>query len=358
MMNLQNQADFVRPTEGDRRQFMKRAVMLASGSLMTAGGPASGQFRQRNPRSTNDDETAGGLDEAQEISAGRLRFDNPKSQVWRIGLRLETRGIACGDVLATFPIPMPWPEQGIRVVQQEIDPRVDRWAVRNLPGGARQVVLTMPRVPAGSTPEVMFEFEVTRSRILGPETTYDLLVPTRPGSDLKVFLGTSPYIDIGDSRIRSLAKELGGGEDLEAWRLVESIYDWVRDHIEYVEGDIKPASQALRDGNGDCEEMTSLFVALCRLNSIPARMVWIPGHCYPEFYLEDADGIGTWFPCQAAGTRQFGGMDEYRPVLQKGDRFKLPEKRQPVRYIVEFFRCIAVGRRQPSPVFVREVIEG
>jgi hypothetical protein len=86
-------------------------------------------------------------------------------------------------------------------------------------------------------------------------------------------------------------------------------------------------------------------------------MVWIPDHCYPEFYLEDEQGKGTWFPCQAAGTRQFGEMDEYRPILQKGDRFKVPEKGQQVRYIAEFFRCVPAGNRQPRPVFVREVIE-
>ena len=100
----------------------------------------------------------------------------------------------------------------------------------------------------------------------------------------------------------------------------------------------------LTEGRGDCEEMTSLFVALCRNARVPARMVWIPDHCYPEFYLEDADGEGFWFPCQAAGTRQFGRMDEYRPVLQKGDRFKVPEKKVPVRYVSEFLNVIDVVR--------------
>ena len=103
--------------------------------------------------------------------------------------------------------------------------------------------------------------------------------------------------------------------------------------------------------------MTSLFVALCRNARVPARMVWIPEHCYPEFYLEDADGNGHWFPCQAAGTRQFGRMDEYRPVLQKGDRFKVPEKRAPMRYVSEFFKCDKKGKGDPRPNFIREMIE-
>ena len=52
--------------------------------------------------------------------------------------------------------------------------------------------------------------------------------------------------------------------------------------------------------------------------------VWVPGHCYPEFYLEDAEGRGHWIPCQAAGTRAFGSMPEHRPILQKGDNFRVP----------------------------------
>ena len=142
-----------------------------------------------------------------------------------------------------------------------------------------------------------------------------------------------------------------------AWRRVELAYDYVRDKVEYVEGDLKNASQALRDGNGDCEEMTSLFVAICRNLDVPARVVWIPDHCYPEFYLEDAEGNGIWYPCQAAGTRQFGRMDETRPVLQKGDRFKVPEKKTPVRYVSEFFRCDRKGNGTPVPTFVRESLD-
>jgi len=288
----------------------------------------------------------------------RLTYDSPKTQVWRIGLQLDTNGVACKDVLATFPIPMAWPEQSVRLISSEIDPRVDRWSIRDLPGGARQVVLTMPQVVAGGTPEVMFELEVTRARVLVADKTDDLVFPQRPDAALKIFLGTSPYIDSTDSRIRAAAKELVAQTHANAWSHVEAIYDWVREKVKYVEGDIKTASQALRDGDGDCEELTSLFVAMCRASRIPARMVWIPDHCYPEFYLEDPAGAGTWFPCQAAGTRQFGGMDEYRPVLQKGDRFKVPEKRQPVRYVAEFFRCVPLGNRQPRPVFIREVIQG
>ncbi len=297
-----------------------------------------------------------------ETKPTRLTYDSPKTQRWRIGLHLETNGSTCRDILATFPVPMDWPEQTVKVVDQDIDSRVDRWATRDLPGGARQIVLTIPQVLRGTDPKITFDLEVTRFRTVGPEQTDDLVIPAKLSNDLKIYLGNSPYIDSSDARIKAAAKPFAApvnetGEPWTPWARIEAMYDWVRDKVKYHEGDIKTASKALKDGNGDCEELTSLFVAMCRVNRIPARMVWIPDHCYPEFYLEDATGNGYWFPCQAAGTRQFGSMSEYRPVLQKGDRFKVPEKRKPDRYVAEFFRCVPDSKTPPTPVFLRELID-
>jgi hypothetical protein len=95
--------------------------------------------------------------------------------------------------------------------------------------------------------------------------------------------------------------------------------------------------------------MGSLFVALCRAESIPARLVRVPGHCYPEFYLLDRNGKGHWFPCQAAGTRAFGSMPDPRPILQKGDNVLVPEpgtkKKTKVRFLPETLIGLPVGGR-------------
>ncbi len=289
-------------------------------------------------------------------SQPRLVYESPQKQNWRIGLVLETP-VTCTNVIATFPVPMDWPEQKVRVTGQTVDPAVTSWKTRELPGGARQVVLQMRRVNAGATVEAMFTFEIERSRILGPQVTDDLVIPQRPDRGLRMYMGNSPNINASHSRIKLASRELAKREAENDWDRVEQIYDYVREKVQYVKGPLKNASDALKDGNGDCEEMTSLFVALCRNARVPARMVWIPDHCYPEFYLEDAQGDGHWFPCQAAGTRQFGRMDEYRPVLQKGDRFKVPEQKTPVRYVAEFFKCDRKGKRNPRPNFVREMIE-
>ena len=134
----------------------------------------------------------------------------------------------------------------------------------------------------------------------------------------------------------------------------------MREHVKYKEGAAHGAIAAMKDGTGDCEDMTSLFIAFCRAEDIPARTVWVPGHCYPEFYLEDDKGEGHWFPCQAAGARQFGGITEDRPILQKGDNFKpLQGKGERQRYMAEFlYRLPNRHRRWKTPSEIRKRTAG
>ena len=117
------------------------------------------------------------------------------------------------------------------------------------------------------------------------------------------------------------------------------------------------ALAALKDGTGDCEELTSLFIAICRAANIPARTVWVPGHCYPEFYLVDDKGEGHWFPCQSAGKREFGGISETRPILQKGDSFRPPKgtkERQRVHGRKAYRHALARRRKAASAVDPRD----
>jgi phage/plasmid primase-like uncharacterized protein len=85
--------------------------------------------------------------------------------------------------------------------------------------------------------------------------------------------------------------------------------------------------------------------------------VWVPDHCYPEFYLQDSQGKGTWFPCQIAGDGHiFGSMDEERPILQKGDNFKVPEEKGPQRYVKQSFKATN-AEGNPEVRFVLEKVK-
>jgi transglutaminase-like putative cysteine protease len=357
-MTLQQPSDDLSLKRFNRRQMIATSVAATSAA---ATAISVGKAHSQNaPTGTqiDDEKELSAAEEARQLNAdSSLRYESPRTDRWKFGLVVETP-TTLTNALATFVVPMDWPEQKITPVQQNIDPLISGWEIRSLQEGAKQVALQMSRVNAGSSVEVSFELDVERTRILPVRSVEGLVIPKRISRNLRVYMGNSPDIDTSNSRIKKAARDLDA-ENQSAendWKRVERIYDFVREQVQYVEGPIRRASDALRRGEGDCEDMTSLFVALCRNLRIPARMVWIPDHCYPEFYLEDAEGVGTWYPCQAAGSRQFGRMDEYRPILQKGDRFKVAERKLPVRYVSEFFRCDRKSNKKPSLTWIRQMI--
>lgn len=253
-------------------------------------------------------------------------------QRWQVGAVVEAVGGPARGVTVIVPVPSQWPEQQVITVAEDISPRVHSIRYRNVSLGTRLMVVEIPRLDAGETANVLITFEVQKHAIVEPANPQTMKAPRNPPPEVRPYLLPSPYIESQDPRIRALAKQIANGPEAP-WQHVEAIFDWVRENIEYQEGSLKGAVTALRDGNGDCEELTSLFIALCRASNIPARTVWVPGHCYPEFYLQDEQGRGQWLPCQVAGQRDFGRIFETRPILQKGDNFRIPEDPRPQRYV-------------------------
>ena len=238
------------------------------------------------------------------------------------GVIVKAVGGACRGIVGYTAVPIDWPEQTVRIVTEDISSAA-KVSYKIIDGTAKQMIVRIPNLPSGDEAKALVTFEVTRREILPPEETDGYVLPDVAKLDrkLRLFLGTSPKIESRHRKIRELAKDIPAGKE-KAWDKVEAIYDWVREHVEYKNGPLKGALAALNDGTGDCEELTSLFIAICRAAKIPARTVWVEGHCYPEFYLEDAEGKGHWFPCQAAGSRSFGGINDLRPILQKGDNMR------------------------------------
>lgn len=294
--------------------------------------PALAQFREGDP--------------------GGAKLGESRVQRWRAGVIVTAAGGSCKGLVGYVPIPIDWPEQQVKIVDEEISPmaKVD---YRMVDPAVKMMVVNIRLLRAGEEAKAIVILEIRRSAILPPEETGQYVLPDVKKLDrkLRVYLGPSPKIESRDRKIRALAKQIGADEE-KAWDRVEAIYDWVREKVEYKHGPLKGALAALRDGSGDCEELTSLFIAICRAANIPARTVWVEGHCYPEFYLFDAEGKGHWFPCQAAGSRAFGGIPEHRPVLSKGDNFRPPyNRRDRQRYPAE--HLTGAGGR-PRVSFVRE----
>ena len=283
------------------------------------------------------------------------KLDKPVVKRIKIGVTVTAVGGPCKSIVASAVVPMDWPEQQVRTDKEDVSAGVNKIEYRNIGGGARQMIITIPNLANGQKATAFVTFEVTRRALLPPDDPAKYKIPT--GDQTKLlgnFLAPSPFIESRNSKITKLAKEVTEGK--EDWAKVEAIYKVVHEKLTYKEGlQQKGAVKALADGDGHCEEFSDLFIALCRASGIPARTVWVPGHCYSEFYMVDEDGKGYWFPCQSAGdavataSTALGGIPDTRPILQKGDNFKDPDRpKDRLHYLSDFLKG-AQGKAAGKP---------
>jgi transglutaminase-like putative cysteine protease len=119
------------------------------------------------------------------------------------------------------------------------------------------------------------------------------------------FLKSERYIEKDHQEIRNIAESIEGQTEEE---IVKNIYHYVIDHLEYTTHGKGQwgAVKALHEGKGDCSEYSDLFVALCRANNIPARVITgctvrfdsdSPKHNWVEVYLQDYG----WVPFDPSG---------------------------------------------------------
>ena len=309
------------------------AIVLALVALSVA--PAFAQFQQ-------------GDDRGAELGQTRV-------QRWQAGVTVEALGGSCRGIVATIPVPVDWPEQSVTIVEEDVS-RQARINQQRHEKTVPQLVINIHSLPSGQEANAILVYEVTRRIQKPPVDTsiYQICEDRDLPRELRIYLAPSlPHIDSRDRKIRELGDTIGAGE-ANAWDRVEAIFDHVRDNVEFTKGAMKGSTKALADGKGNHEDLCFAFIAICRAAGIPARTVWVPTHCYPEFYLIDDEGNGHWFPCQVAGPREFGSISESRPILQKGDLFRDPrDRRKTHRYLPETLN--GSGGR-PKVRFIRQLL--
>ncbi len=152
---------------------------------------------------------------------------------------------------------------------------------------------------------------------------------------LEAYLEPTPFIQSNDSEIISLAKDIMGNEK-DSLRAARLINDWVYKNIEKKPiVSIPSAKEVLKMRAGDCNEHTTLFVALARAVKIPARInvgiVYLGNrffyHAWPEVY------VGRWvavdptlnqFPADATHIRFVTGeLDKQMEMIKIINKLKI-----------------------------------
>lgn len=319
-------------------RFCLRSVLTTSLRLCVVAVVWSGcvvglaQSKLLQPLPTPSAEQTDDTSEDQSLASSGISFGMTVPSDWQFGLQINSPA-AARKISATFPVPIDWPEQEVELLEEFKSDNVMKFEREKAGKWTQQFGFSIKKMAPGTSEKAYVRFRVKKKMIQAPTDTTVFVKAKKVPSKYKEFLRPSPLIESRNKRIVTIAKELED-DSLSAWKQVEKNYEWVRENITYKFDKVnRSCLEALDNGHGDCGELTSLFIAICRAQGVPARSVWIPGHVYPEFYLQDQDGGGHWFPCQAAGSYAFGSMAEIRPILQKGDRFKMPSEKEEVRYV-------------------------
>lgn len=263
-----------------------------------------------------------------------LELFDPRTYRLKVVIRIEAADGAVKNVIATGPIPMDWPEQRVRLISQKISPQC-KVSEQILKGQAALIKFQVPQIPKGGSVFVERLYEITRYRTKFSMGADELKFARGVPAELKdQVAGAAPGVETKSPQMIELSEALRKvSQDSNAWDTIKTFWSWTRDNVKFENGDFRGALYAIENRCGDCEEMSALFVGLCRLSGIPARTVWVESHDYPEFYLVDKQGRGHWIPVQVVGPPWFGEITEYRPIFQKGDRFYDPLQKTYVRYV-------------------------
>jgi len=280
---------------------------------------------------------------------GPTGYLEPRKFRVKIGIELQGAGRAT-QIRASTPVPVGHPEQTIESAQASAT--AGQANLRELPPAGGQLVFSLPEIHAGQTVRAEAELVLTLRKEYHnyrPE-----LFPARQQPPREIqnnYFRDSPGIQSSHALVRDLARELTAGKT-HPWDMARAFAEWIPRNIQPQLGSYTSVTAALENRRGDCEEMAGVFVALCRAKEIPARLVWVPNHAWSEFYLTDTDGIGHWIPAHTACYAWFGWNGAHELVLQKGDRYQFPERRDRLRLLDDWLQW--VGRR-PQVRFTGEL---
>lgn len=162
--------------------------------------------------------------------------------------------------------------------------------------GARQkyarYTITNPDPEVGI--EVTLEFDYIPRGSEFSQAVVKEVLPYNTGSELfKAYTARyDGYIDTDNVTLRKASDRLWK-RSANAYDYARKCFDYVIDTFNFIPSDRRRTiSELVASRDGDCGNLSSLFITLLRCKQVPARKVIVPNHVWAEFYLE---GQG-WIP--------------------------------------------------------------
>lgn len=139
-----------------------------------------------------------------EGDAGGAKLGETKVQKLRVGVVVNAVGGSCTGIAAHMAVPTNWPEQEVRIVEEDVSPSA-KVSYRMIDGMAKAMVIRIPFIRTGDEAKAIVTFEVRRRSVLPPDDTGVYVLPDlkKLDRDVRLFLAPSPKIESQDRRIRA-----------------------------------------------------------------------------------------------------------------------------------------------------------
>ena len=150
--------------------------MAALAVSVACGGVAPAQFKEPDPEGS--------------------RVGQAETSRWQCGMIVQAVGGPCFGLVGYAPVPVEWPEQDVKIVDEEIS-REARVGYTTVDGTVRVMIVRIPRLAAGETVQALVTYEITRRAILAPTDTGRYVLPEKRKLEfaLRRYLGESPKIE-------------------------------------------------------------------------------------------------------------------------------------------------------------------
>ena len=132
-------------------------------------------------------------------------------------------------------------------------------------------------------------------------------------------VGNKTYIDPNDPNIKNTSNFVKNqAYSNNAFVLAKSLFVWLKENTDYQihgnEATVQPASVTYQLETGDCDDLSFLYISLCRSLGIPARfirgflieekngMFFAGPHAWAEVFVGEDIGNNGWVPVECAGS--------------------------------------------------------
>ncbi len=125
---------------------------------------------------------------------------------------------------------------------------------------------------------------------------------------------TIRFIDPANPAIKAVADSVLRNSSTNSLLLAKALFRWLKENIHYQlheSNGVQPAATTLVLKTGDCDDLSFLYISLCRAVGIPARFIrgylvsegtpmQAVAHAWAEVFIGPGQGVGGWIPVECA----------------------------------------------------------